>query len=167
MNFKIFLPVEDYTLTTNLKVEEVNRRLSQRIRPKRKLKDFFFGDNSNKPYEGYILINDFEMSRIIWYRNSFLPLIKGLIYSADGKTYIKVKMKILSWVLVPTVIVIGVLTVVSFVTYRIPNIFMFNRQFAFLFPLVSYLVIYFAFKIESRISTKFLEKLLEAEKIKS
>jgi len=163
MNLKIFLPFEDYTLTTTLKVEEVSKRLEEKIRPKRRLKDFFYGDANRKPYEGYILINDFKISRIIGYKNSFLPVISGLIYNVSGKTHIKVEMKIIPYVLIPTALVIAVLTMASIFIKG----FIFSSPFPFLFPLISYLVIYFAFKIESTMSKKFLAKLLEAEQIRS
>jgi hypothetical protein len=166
MDLKIFLPVEDYTLTTKLKVEEVSKRLSEKIRARRTIRgafrDFLYGDDTRCSYEGYLVSNQFEMQRIIGYRNSFLPVINGLIYNMDGKTYIRVEMKIVDYVLIPVMIVIAVVLLASLFNLRGGFI---NRATPFLITLFAYSVFYFAFKIESNITTRFLKRLLEAEKI--
>lgn len=165
MDLKIFLPVEDYTLTTGLKVEEVSKRLSGKIRARRTIRgafrDFLYGDDSKCTYEGYLVSNQFEMQRIIGYRNSFLPVVNGLIYNMDGKTFIKVEMKIINYVLIPVMIIIAVVLLVSMFNLLAGY---FNRALPLFISVFAYSVVYIAFKIESNITTKFLKRLLEAEK---
>jgi hypothetical protein len=55
-----------------------------------------------------VTTNAFKINRIISYRNSFLPLIEGKTYSIAGKTYIKIEMNILKWVLTFLIIVMGI-----------------------------------------------------------
>ena len=137
MNFKIFLPIENYTLTTNLKVEEASKRLSEKIGPKRTLKAFFWGNVTTRPYEGYLVSNAFEINRIIGYKNSFLPIISGLIYTIAGKTYIKVEMKIVYYILIPIMIVIGLGLLVSMFN-AVGSQFLPGRVVPFLITLFAY-----------------------------
>jgi hypothetical protein len=166
MNLKIFPPVENYTMVTNLSTEETAFRLDQKIGPTTTLARFFWGDVTSKPYEGYFVSNSFEIKRSIGYRNSFLPVISGYIYSLEGKTYIKIEMKILDWVLYPVMILIGLGFLIS-VFNGFGGQFLPGRITPFLITAFAYLVVYFAFKIESGISKRFLAKLLEWQKINS
>lgn len=159
MNLRKFLPVEDYTLTTGLNVDQVNDRLSKEIGEKRTLRGTFWGYVTSRPYEGYLANNTFEISRNIGYMNSFLPLIKGLIYSIAGKTYIKVEMRVIPYILLPTIIAIALFSIIGMVLKDIIG----SAVFPLLFPVISYLVVYFAFKIESGISKRFLARLLDGE----
>ena len=79
MNFNKFLPVESYTLTTKLSVDEVRARIQQNTSPKKDMGFFAPKNNSSKPYEGSITSNSFKISRIINYTNSFLPIITGRV----------------------------------------------------------------------------------------
>src|SRR5919109_98213 len=73
-----FLPYERLQIHTALSSEEVLKRLENAIEPKRYFR--LFGA-STKPYQGKVEGSHFEMSRIIGYRNSFLPMIKGDVQS--------------------------------------------------------------------------------------
>lgn len=70
------LPYERLTIETTLSIEEARRRLADAIEPKRMRWGW---STSAKPFEGAITGDRFEMSRIIRYRNSFLPQISGQI----------------------------------------------------------------------------------------
>jgi hypothetical protein len=171
MKFKDILPFEDYLIKTNLSVEEINFRLNENIAPKSKSIFSSFYKNATKPYEGYIYSNKFSISRIISYRNSFLPKITGDIFTLEGLTNVRVKMETNRMMLM----VWYLLTFIFF-----PIILSFNNVFsgvnttnnAALFNFVSKLIpfIFFitflitpsaAFKKESRKSKKFLSALLE------
>jgi hypothetical protein len=69
-----FLPYERLKINTALSSQEVLKRLETAIEPKRYFR--FFGSGT-KPYQGSVEGSHFEVSRIIGYRNSFLPVIKG------------------------------------------------------------------------------------------
>jgi hypothetical protein len=73
-----FLPYERLKIMTALSSTEVLKRLDNAIEPKR---SFRFLGSSAKPYQGRVEASHFEVSRIIGYRNSFLPMIKGDVQS--------------------------------------------------------------------------------------
>lgn len=93
LNLKKYLPFENYVLTTNLSADEVYQRLSDIIEPKKTFRLSMFNRNSTKPYEGEISRNSFTISRIISYRNSFLPIIHDDISTLFGQTQIQIKMR--------------------------------------------------------------------------
>jgi hypothetical protein len=172
MNFKTFLPVEDYTLTTKLSVDEVQSRIQYNTNPKVDMGFFASKTNSSKPYEGLVTGSSFKINRIINYRNSFLPVITGTISNYAGRTEVKINMRLTSFAK------IFVLVFLVFIGIGVGiNIFLFVRNapgkstFSLLSTTISFIFIglltYFAFKKESAISKQFLEKLLEAEQIKS
>ncbi len=174
MNFKNFLPVENYTLTTKLSVEEIRNRIAGKIEPKKNFRFTLFSSSSSKPYEGYVTANRFKINRIISYRNSFLPMIDGQTYSVAGKTCLKIEMSILKWVLAFLLIMLGTFILGSMVFNGIfffasknssLQSFMFHPLFLFLLPLFFYLVVYFSFKFESKKSKEFLARLLEGEEV--
>ena len=97
MNLKSLLPFERYTLVTTLKEEEVMRRLEANVSPKKSISLLVVSrygpkkDPADKPYTGAITGPCFEIMRVINYRNSFLPIVKGEVIHFLGKTEIKVK----------------------------------------------------------------------------
>lgn len=74
-----FLPYEHTTYKTRLKPAEVTERLMKITEPKKVIRSAYFGSKSGKQYEGEIGLNSFTITRIIGYRNSFLPRIKGRV----------------------------------------------------------------------------------------
>src|SRR5262245_2784853 len=71
------LPYERLTIETTLPIEEAQRRLADAVEPKRMLR--WAWSTPTKPFQGTITGDRFEISRIIRYRNSFLPQIRGQI----------------------------------------------------------------------------------------
>src|ERR1051325_4494075 len=99
MNLTNFLPFDNYTLVTHLSGTEVRSRIANAIEPRKRFQFTWFAKPA-KPYQGYSEGDVFEMSRVINYRNSFLPSIKGHIYENFGTTEIVVKMRPVGFVLV-------------------------------------------------------------------
>lgn len=97
MNIKSWLPFDRYTLVTALKVEEVMRRLEANVAPKPKTSLLVvqrYGQKqspTDKPYTGTVIGQHFEIWRVINYKNSFLPMVKGEVSHFLGETEIKVK----------------------------------------------------------------------------
>src|SRR5687768_10407578 len=100
MDLQRYLAFENYVLTSKLSIEEIKRRLVNNIEPKKSFSFFGFNKSSNKPYKGQIIGDTFTISRIINYRNSFLPVITGRISTFLGKTQINVKMRPVTSVLI-------------------------------------------------------------------
>src|SRR5258708_30199100 len=85
-----FLTYERFKIRTVLSKQEVLKRLDNAIEPKRYFR--FFGSRE-KHYEGKIDGSHFEVSRIIGYRNSFLPMIKGDVQSEISGCSISISMQ--------------------------------------------------------------------------
>ncbi len=162
MNLSVLFPVENYTLVTNLSLEEAASRLDNKIGPKTTFRRFFWGNVTSRPYEGYFVSNSFEMTRSLGYSNSFIPVISGYMYSLEGKTYVQIKMKIIEWILYPVMILIGVGFIFSIMN-SIGRKFPPGWVIPFLITVVAYFLVYFTFKIESGISKRFLRKLLNEQ----
>jgi hypothetical protein len=71
------LPYERLTIETTLTVEEAQRRLAESVEPRKNIG--WPLQQRSKPFEGSITDEHFEISRVISYRNSFLPRISGRI----------------------------------------------------------------------------------------
>lgn len=175
MDFKIFIPFENYTLASTLSMEEVKKRLSESIEPKKTSNFSFFPSYSLKPYSGQITGDNFEMVRIIRYKNSFLPFITGKISSNFGQTLIKIKMRPNIFVL----IFIGywlwffgpmcfgfILRILPFKN-NAPTHFSYDMLIPFGMILFVWLLALLGFKSESRKSKEFLEVLLNGEETKA
>jgi len=172
MNFKKFLPFENYVLTSNLTVEEVTKRLEDKIDPKKGFVFSAFNKSSNKPYEGRILGNTFTISRIINYRNSFLPVIAGHFSTFLGKTQINVKMRPVTFVLIFISLWLGIvglvcLGIILVGLFQIRQILQNGFSPMILLPFGMFffgcLLTTLAFKAESKKSKEFLEKLLDGQ----
>lgn len=174
MNLKNKLPFENYTLITKLSIEDVCKRISENIEPKKTAIFSFLSCNSTKPYEGELVGDSFNISRIINYRNSFLPIIKGQITTSLGQTQIKIKMRPATFVLIFISIWLGIvgLFCIGFLAAGILQILRHGFspiELFVLFPfgmfLLGYLLTFFAFKSESKKSKEFLARLLEGQEI--
>ena len=89
-----YLPYEKFTLITSLTEDIVKARVQQNIGTSSVFNKYMPGSSEGKPYYGHIKGNNFTMQRVIGYRNSFLPVVKGHIYTGhDGKTRIDISMR--------------------------------------------------------------------------
>lgn len=85
-------PSEKVIFKTQLSKEEVLEKLNQNVEySELNIIDF---KTYTKPYKGKINGNLFEINRVISYRNSFLPQIKGEVRQSINGTEIEVKMSI-------------------------------------------------------------------------
>jgi hypothetical protein len=176
MNFKKYLPFENYVLTTKLPAEEVYKRLDEKIALKKTSFFSFSNFRSSLPYEGSLGANYFKISRVIYYRNSFLPVIKGEFSPTTRGTEIHINMQPEGFVMVFISLWLGVVTLVCLGELLI-GIVKFRQIIQQGFPpaalipfgmlLFACLMTYFGFKLESKKSKKFLVELLDAEEIPS
>jgi hypothetical protein len=88
----ILLPFEKYALSTTLSVQASRQRLLDNLEPARGFA--YIMRNKTRPYTGRIGSEDFEISRAIRYRNSFLPIIKGRFSDQHDHTEIQVTMRL-------------------------------------------------------------------------
>ncbi|WP_338762918.1 hypothetical protein WAF17_18575 [Bernardetia sp. ABR2-2B] len=163
-----YLPYENLTYKTHLSKEEILKKLSDKVEPKRGI----FPDNGYQPYEGTISENTFKIRRIIEYRNLSLPCIKGKIEENQDSTLIYIKMRLYPFVIVILCIwslfmALGVLVFITMFAQETQNLSLSNLPF-FSFPLliiISPIVVCKAFHYEGNKSKEFFENLFKAERV--
>ena len=141
-------PKKTIIYKTNLEKEEILKRLHESL-----------------DYEGSTDNNTFQISRIVNYRNSFLPRIKGRITNDYNTTTIEITMQLHKFVLIfMGVWLIGVLS--FFIISLISNSFE-NLKLLDIMPLgmliFGVLLMYVPFTMECGKSEKDLEEMFEAE----
>jgi hypothetical protein len=170
------LPYENITYKTHLSKEEILNRLNQETEPKQWIRmTGIFSSGNHKAYEGVVNQNSFKISRIIGYRNSFLPRIEGEIEEkVEGNskiTLIHIKMRLHTFVLVFLCVWLSFMFLAT--TFLIP-IFkqeISNPSISNLASIIPFLMIPFislitilAFHYEGNKSKIFFENLFEAER---
>ncbi|GAB2813205.1 hypothetical protein [Ferruginibacter profundus] len=177
MKWTKYLPVENYTLSTKLSVDEVRDLITAHVAAKRGFTLGFYNTKVTEPYEGEVKENTFTISRVINYRNSFLPIIKGSISSFIGRTQIDITMRPAVGVLIFMSVWLGavgiaclcIIVVALMHITEIGNVFTQGFSPVVLIPfgmfIFGYVLIYFGFKLESKKSKEFLQKLFAAEEV--
>jgi hypothetical protein len=169
MSTSSLLPYERFTLTTRLPLEEVKKRLSEKVDPNVMIMDAPYGTKSmsGKPYGGTVKPEGFEIFRIIFQKVFHLPIIRGTYEYYLGKTEVKVSIK-------PQklgVFVFAGAMIGAWVFAFLPQFFMpgefpiFFRFFAPVMIIIQFGRLLFLFRTEKKASTEFLINLLEAERV--
>ena len=91
---KKILPVEDLVYTSTLNKEALLLHLQNGIEAQKAFGIGAISHTYSKPYIGKIRNNTFEIKRVIDYRNSFLPQIKGVVLESSNGSKIHVKMSL-------------------------------------------------------------------------
>jgi len=161
-----FLPFENLKFSTQIKEEEILKRLNNLVEAKSGFSFFNFYDPNSKPYRGEIGGTHFKIKRRIFYRNSFLPVITGDIEQDILGTTIHVKMRLTIYTTVFLCFWCAILGPLSVGFLR----FGFASKTFDAFQLIPCGMLLFAyamtmifFKIESRRSIKDLKKAFDAE----
>lgn len=88
------LPYANMTFRTHLKDREVLDNLYAVTEAEKPFRLGIFNPAETRVYEGQIIDHTFSIRRIIRYRNSFLPRIKGVITPDINGSIISVKMRL-------------------------------------------------------------------------
>jgi hypothetical protein len=162
-----YLPYENLTFRTKLDAEEILLRIKKNTEPEKMFRmNGLLENNDHKPYEGNVDGMTFHLTRIISYRNSFLPKISGLIERDFHGTKVTVKMKLSSSTMAFMMLWCGGVALDFFIILIFS---MKEKSFkpGILIPLgallFAYLLTIGGFKSESSKSKEFLSQLLEAE----
>ncbi len=171
MNFKLLLPFDNFKLLTRLSATEVQHRMESITEPRKTFRGLFVTQKT-KPYQGNVTGNQFEISRIITYRNSFLPLIRGRISTNMGQTEVAIWMRPVLFALIFMGFWLGIVGIIC-LAMAIEAFRQWEQLLAHgvspvsLIPfgmfVFGYLLLLLAYKTESRKSKAFLMQLLEAE----
>ena len=163
------LPFDNLTLYSPYSPEDAINRLQTVVEPRR---SFALFTTRQMPYEGWIKDSEFEITRIIRYRNSFLPVIKGSIQTIIGGTNIKIQMKPNVFVLLFMAVWLGG-TGIGFFSPLIPYLtgdqqadlgaVLFTGGMFFL----GYFLIMFGYKSEARKSKQLFIDLFQAREIQN
>ena len=165
-----FIPYEHLKIKTRLSADEVSKRLDEVIEPKRSFRWF---EANRKPYQGNIEGPSFEISRIIHYRNSFLPIIKGEIQPEMSGSSVHITMRPHGFIIAFMIVWLGgvgfffFIMLVSFISSMTQNnirdaavLLIPGGMFAF-----GYALLLGGFKFESIKSKKFFRDLFQAEEV--
>ena len=162
-----YLPFENITYKTKLNKGEIQNRLSENIEPKKILRfRGILSSNNHKPYEGSITGAEFNVNRIIKYKNSFLPRISGMIDHDISGSLIHVKMRLSVFMIVFLCIWFGGVGIGCFFSLSV-LLTRSNFEPILLIPIglfvFVYMIVILGFKYESTKSKQFLTQLFEAE----
>jgi hypothetical protein len=151
----VFLPYRRFTISSRLSLDEARRRIASNIEPMKRIR---WSGRSEKPYEGEATMEGFRMRRIINYRNSFLPLIRGQWSTRLGKSQLDVTMRLHHFV--PAFMVIWCAFLLPVI-----NAMRSSENPQWLMPAAMLLIPYpmaaIAFGVEAAKSQRFLLELLE------
>jgi len=160
------LPFEKFQIRTLLSEFEIRERLSENLEPEEIIR-FNWSTSNRKTFEGEIVKNQFRISRIIYYRNSFQPVIFGRIEDLGAFREIHIRMRMAMAVMIFMCVWLGMaggiailvfiagLSTKSIIAALIPTGF-----FAF-----GYILMMGGYLAESTYSKAVLSKLFEEEHI--
>jgi hypothetical protein len=160
-------PFEHLVVRTSLTEIEIVEKLESSIEPKRLLRIFDF---DHKPYQGKIEDHSFSTERIISYRNSSLPQIKGTIEPEIGGCKIEMTMSLHPFAALFTALWVSILGL-TMVGTLISGIQSGNLlSFWELLPTAGMIIFGYgltlgAFKIESVKSKTFFRELFRANQV--
>jgi len=159
------LPRESLTLTVPVPLEIAIARLEANIEPYKMVRWGF--SRRHAPYEGAISGATFELRRIIHYRNSFLPLIRGKFEPiSDRETRIQIRMTlhpISAVVAIPLFLFwIGVVAVVLMAEILSGDFSVFSLFFGGI-PILSFAMFWAVFRYEVDRSRRELTRIFSGE----
>lgn len=163
------VPLEHHVLITKLSSLEVRKRIAGCIAP---TKNEAISD-STKLYTGELSGDSFTISRIIHYRNAFLPVISGDIaggFTSPTQVFLEMKLTrfflvfIYSWIGVVGLVCVGILAA-GLIQFRqvMQNGFSPLLLVPFGLFLLGCVLIIIPFRMESKKSKKFFDQLLDVQ----
>lgn len=84
-------PYREFQFETRLSPEEVGARLAAAVEPARW---FFQFREPRRPFEGAVGSGEFRITRVIGYRNAFLPVVSGRVVATAGGSRVEGTMEL-------------------------------------------------------------------------
>ena len=156
-------PTQRFTIHSSLSPELVRQKLLDIVQPPGKNR--WNRRNPEKPYEGEVGEHSFQIIRIINYRNSFLPVIKGRITPEGMGSQIDIEMTLHPFVFIFMLIWLGMVGQMG-ILFLVATIAEGTFEPAALVPVAMFifgcLLTVLGFKPEADRTQKFLQHLLES-----
>jgi hypothetical protein len=93
-----FLPFEKFVIESALSKKEAIIELMKNIEAEKTIR--LWNKSGTKEFEGHLRGNEFKIQRIINYRNSFLPIIKGKVETIGDKARLIIDMRLQIFVII-------------------------------------------------------------------
>jgi hypothetical protein len=164
-----FLPFDNFSFTTSLGAEEVNARIRKIAGPWVLYRLPSIIDPDQKPYEGELTSNSFEIYKLNFLRSDFNPVIMGKYEALTTGTRIDVNIRLRWWSLFLLVLFIGVCAFFQVLQIIEKNALARIRLDNFIpgiFGLAAYVIAMAYFNTQAIHAKLDLAKLLENEKAK-
>lgn len=97
-----WLPYHRFVIHSPLPPPQAQQKMAAQVQPRKIFR--FGGPDNDRQFQGELTADSFSVTRIIGYRNSFLPLVEGRFESAAGGSAITITMR-------PLIFVIAFMTV--------------------------------------------------------
>jgi hypothetical protein len=156
------IPLEKFTIHSSQNPDRVREKLLEVVEPRQILP--WDAKNCAKPYQGEIGDRAFQISRIISYRNSFLPLIDGRITPEGTGSKIEISMSLSPVVFIFMLVWLGMVGNIG-ILFLLATLSEGKFEAAALIPLGMFffgcLLTFLGFKPEAQKAKKFLIQLLE------
>jgi hypothetical protein len=94
------LPYHAFEIRTMMRPDAAREALAVHTEERRLFRLRFPGAGNDSRFEGEVSATGFNITRVIGYRNSFLPVVEGDIASDGGGSRIKVRMRPMTFVIV-------------------------------------------------------------------
>lgn len=162
-----YLPFEKICYSTKVDSVEILKRIEEIIEPKKTFSlTGVFGRGNLKDYEGFVKKNEFKINRIIGYRNSFLPQIKGLVEKDFTGTKVHLKMHLHPFVMLFMCVWFGGVGL-GFLAFLPSLLNLEDFEPLALLPfgmlIFGYLLVTLSFKFESKKTRKYFLELFDAK----
>jgi hypothetical protein len=156
---------QSLTIHSPNSVETLRDRLTRAIEPEKVFRfSWGFGSSNHAPYEGEVCDTGFKISRIIDYRNSFLPTIRGRFEPTPQGTTVQISLSLHPAVTVFLVVWYGIwygATIPIFVLNGFSNPKFAYSGLVFLgLPIVTGIAFWLSFQMEARTDRQKLTDLL-------
>jgi hypothetical protein len=94
------LPYHTFEIRTMMRPDAAREALAAHTEERRFFRLRFPGAGADSRFEGEVSASGFNITRVIGYRNSFLPLVEGDISADAGGSLIRVRMRPMTFVIV-------------------------------------------------------------------
>lgn len=161
-----FLPYESLEYHSRRQAEELVHRIATNIELVREFRYRHYNRKHAKPFEGSVSGNTFKIKRIINYRNSFIPIVIGQVFSGPTGARVQVKMRMHILVIVFLFVFFGSILSFAQIINTTPTeaddmLFGLNPVlFPYAIFIIAYTAITLIFKVESKKAKRFIEDLI-------